>query len=142
MKSQPKILIVDDDNDLLTSYKDYFHKQGFTVDIAHYGDLGLEKLRDQDFQVALIDFQMPKMNGIEMIKIAKHEEIDTKMVILSSEGEGDRNDVIAAVNLGVSAWFDKSSSMMEELLKTVKELSDFMSFDELDRFISSLPEQN
>ncbi len=142
MKSQPKILIVDDDNDILTTYKDYFNKHGFTVDTAHYGDQGLEKLRDREFLVALVDFKMPKMNGIEMIKIAKHEEIDTKMVILSGEGEGERNDAIAAVNLGVSAWFEKSSDINEDLLNTVKKLSDLMSFDEIDRLISFLPEQN
>lgn len=142
MKYQQKILIVDDDNDILTTYKDYFNKHGFTVDIAHYGDMGLEKLRDREFLVALVDFKMPKMNGIEMIKIAKHEEIDTKMVILSGEGEGERNDAIAAVNLGVSAWFEKSSDINEDLLNTVKKLSDLMSFDEIDRLISFLPEQN
>jgi two-component system nitrogen regulation response regulator NtrX len=142
MEHQHKILFVDGDNDILRTYKEFFKKRGFIVEVAHNGIQGLEKLRHRKFSVALVAIKVPKMNGIEIIKMAKEEEIETKIVILSGEGEGNRNDAIAAVNLGVSAWFEKSPSIMGDLLKKVQELSELMSFDEIDRFISSLHRQN
>jgi len=75
MERQYQILIVDDDDAILSSYQDYFTKQGFTVKVAHNGIEGLEKLREIDFDVALVDINMPNMNGLEMIKPANEENI-------------------------------------------------------------------
>jgi DNA-binding response OmpR family regulator len=52
MERQYQILIIDDDNDILSRYQVYFTKQGFTVKVAHDGIEGLEKLREIDFDVA------------------------------------------------------------------------------------------
>jgi ActR/RegA family two-component response regulator len=58
MERQYQILIIDDDNDILSRYQVYFTKQGFTVKVAHDGIEGLEKLREIDFDVALVDINM------------------------------------------------------------------------------------
>jgi len=138
MERQYRILIVDDDSEILNTYQDYLNQHGFEVETACDGVVGLEKLRREEFDVALVDINMPNMNGIEMIKRAFEEEIDTDIVILSGEGEGNRNDAIAAVNAGVSAWFEKSRVVMDDLLKKVKDLSGFMSLDEINRLLSAL----
>ncbi len=142
MERQYQILIIDDDNDILSRYQIYFTKQGFTVKVAHDGIEGLEKLREIDFDVALVDINMPNMNGLEMIKQANEENIDTDMVILSGEGEGNRNDAIAAINIGVSAWFEKSRGTMDDLLNKIKELSGFISINEIERLLSALYQPN
>ena len=81
---------------------------------------------------------MPNMNGLEMIKPANEENIDTDMVILSGEGEGNRNDAIAAINIGVSAWFEKYRGAMSDLLNKIKELSGFISLNEIEHLLSAL----
>ncbi|HIE00468.1 MAG TPA: response regulator [Thiotrichaceae bacterium] len=142
MKTQHSILIVDNDNDVVNTYRDYFKKQKMRVDVAHNSIEGLKKLREGEFHVALVNLNLPRMNGLEMIEMAKEEDIMTNMVILSEKGEGDRNNAITALNLGVKGWFEKTPRAMNELLNKVKELSESMSLDEIDSFISALSTQN
>ena len=117
MKTQHSILIVDNDNDVIATYKDYFKKEKMTVDVAHNSIEGLKKLREGEFHVALVNLNLPRMNGIEMIKMAKQEDIMTNMLILSEKGEGDRNNASMAINLGVKAWFEQTPRTMNDLLK-------------------------
>jgi DNA-binding response OmpR family regulator len=105
MEQRNKLLIVDDETDLLHIYQDYFTKCGFKVDIASNGVEGLEKLRHGGFEVAIIDVKMPKMDGITLAKKIQDEGIDTNVIILS--GHGNKEDAVAAINIGVDAWFEK-----------------------------------
>ncbi|MDM8560176.1 response regulator [Candidatus Parabeggiatoa sp. HSG14] len=135
MDRQYQLLIVDNNKETLTTYRRYFLQHGIFVEIAHNGVEGLEKFRKEEFDVVLIDIKMPEMNGIEMVKKIREKAINTEIVILSEKGEGEREEAIAAINLNVSAWFEKSPEIMEDLLEKVKDLA---SLDEIDRLIDVL----
>ncbi|RKZ80464.1 MAG: hypothetical protein DRR19_23575 [Candidatus Parabeggiatoa sp. nov. 1] len=64
---------------MLTTFQDYFTKRGFLVDTASDGVEGLEKLRVDEFDVAIVDFKMPKMNGIDMISQALATDTDANI---------------------------------------------------------------
>lgn len=141
MEHQESILIVDDEQEILNVYRYFFDKRGFHVEVAHNGREGLEKLRTRKFEVAIVDLKMPEMDGIEMIRQANTEGIDTEMIILT--GHGEKDDAIAAINLGyraVGAWFEKSGINMDELLAKVKELLEGVPIEEVRRILSVLPE--
>jgi len=138
MERQYRVLIVDDNNDIRTTYQDYFTEQGFIVDVAPNGLEGLEKLREIEFDVALVDLEMPLMKGLEMLKIAREEGRDTETVILSEHGNKD--DAIAAIKMGVRDWFEKSSLEMSKLLDKVKELAEGVPLDEIRRILSVIPD--
>ncbi|MEZ4671270.1 MAG: response regulator [Anaerolineae bacterium] len=137
MEREYKLLIVDDESEILNTYKEYFAKRDFQVEVASNGIEGLEKLIHGEFDVAIVDIQMPKMNGIEMIRLARKEGVDTDMVILT--GHGDRDDAVAAINLGVSAWFEKPSIEMSKLKDKVVDIAQVISLTEVERILSAIP---
>jgi DNA-binding response OmpR family regulator len=123
-----KLLIVDDEVEIRKTYGDYFTKRGFIVDTAADGVTGLDKLLHDEFDVALVDIKMPKMDGLEMIRQALDDDmVDASMIVLT--GHGDREEAVKAVNLGVDAWFDKTKYEPSDLLNKVNELSEFMPPD-------------
>ncbi|TGO02343.1 hypothetical protein PN36_26490, partial [Candidatus Thiomargarita nelsonii] len=107
MERQYKLLIVDNEPEIRDTYGNYFAKRGFIVDTAADGVEGLDKLLHDEFDAALIDIKMPKMDGIEVIRQALTDDlVDASMIVLT--GHGDREDAIKAINYGADAWFDKS----------------------------------
>jgi DNA-binding response OmpR family regulator len=60
MERKYKLLIVDDEKNLRTEFQNYFASEGFIVETADDGITGLEKLRADEFDVAIVDLKMPK----------------------------------------------------------------------------------
>ncbi|NJO18287.1 MAG: response regulator [Thioploca sp.] len=131
------LLIVDDEIEIGNTYRDYFVR-GFQVKIAKNGQEGLEKLRTGEFNVAIVDLLMPKMKGIDMIRQAREEGINTDMIILT--GHGERDEAVESINLEVNGWFDKSGIEMPKLLKKVKELSEGIPIYQIRQILSAIPE--
>ncbi len=140
MERKYYILVVDDEKEILDTYKEYFTKRGFYADTACNGVEGLEKLRKEDFDVAIVDIMMPDMDGIEMIRQSHEEGIDTSMIILT--GNGGKDEAVDAINTGVDAWFGKSDIEMSDLLKKVRELAEGVPLDEIRRILAVIPEED
>ena len=141
MEPQYQILIIDHDHNSRLYYQKYLKKNNFRVKIANNALEGLDKLRDEKFQVTLINISLPQINAIELIQMIVDENINTEIVILSEKNEGNRDDAIAAINLGVKGWFEKSPLQFRDLLDKVIYLAESSGVDEIDRLISSLPPQ-
>ncbi len=140
MERNHKIIIIDDEDEILSIYKSYFCKRGFIVDTACDGSEGFKKLSEGEFDVAIIDIKMPKMDGIELIGKVKEEGIDTSLIILT--GHGGEEEAINALNLGTDFWFGKSGIEMNKLLDKVKELSEGVPLDEIRRLLSVIPDED
>jgi len=141
MERKYKLLIIDDDNNIVTTFQDYFTQQGFIVDTAYDGITGLEKLRADEFDVAIVDLKMPNMNGIEMISQAlATTDTDANMIMICNPDESDKADVIKALNIGVDAWFEKSELDMPQLLKRVTELAQVIPPDMVKRLAAMIPD--
>jgi two-component system, response regulator YesN len=116
-----KILIVDDDEAILKPYQEFFTEYGFFAETVPNGKQGLEKLKTAEFDVAIVDIQMPVMNGIEMIRQAKEAGVDTDMIILT--GYGGEKEAVQALKLGVVDWFYKHEVTMSLLKNKVDALT-------------------
>jgi DNA-binding response OmpR family regulator len=138
MERPIKLLIVDDESQIRETYGEFFAKRGFDVDVASDGEEGLSRLREDVFDVAIVDIRMPKMDGGELARHVSEEGIDTSLIILT--GHGEKEDAIKAINLGVEAWFEKAAINMDELLQRVSELAEVIPLDEVRRILSAIPE--
>lgn len=116
-----KILIVDDDEAILKPYKEFFSEYGFFTETAADGKQGLEKLKTGEFDVAIVDIQMPVMNGIEMIRQTKEAGIDTDIIVLT--GHGGEKEAVQALKLGAADWFYKHEVTMSLLKDKVDALT-------------------
>ncbi|OQY56675.1 MAG: hypothetical protein DRR08_19420 [Candidatus Parabeggiatoa sp. nov. 2] len=137
MERKYRVLIIDNDNDILTTYQNYLTQHGLEVETASDGIAGLEKLRTGEFDVAIVEVQLSKINGIEISRHANEEGIETEMIIFTKGGE--KQEVVSAINAGVKAWFEKTSIERPHFLKKVKELAEGVSLDEIRRILSVVP---
>lgn len=93
-----KILLVDDDNNILEAYKRHLYKK-YEVVTAANGVEGLAILKEQGpFAVVVSDFRMPEMNGIQFLSAARKLAPDTVRVMLT--GQADMQAAIDAINEG------------------------------------------
>ncbi len=137
MNKQYSILIVDDELPITQSFKEFFEDYDYIVETANNGKEGLEKIRNGDFDVAIVDLRMPEMDGIEMIRQANAEEIDPEWIILT--GHGERNEAIEAIKLKIDDWFDKQGIDMSKLLEKVRKLT-YGHLDDVRRIFTRIRE--
>jgi DNA-binding response OmpR family regulator len=136
MTQRYKLLVIDDEQPILDEIKNYFEKRDFAVETALSGEDGLEKLRKQPFDVALVDLRMPQMSGLEVIQKINEELIPVSIAIIT--GHGGEKEAVAALNMGgiVHAWFTKGDYDMADLYQRVKELAQIIPEAKLDEFFS------
>ncbi len=112
-----RILVVEDDEDILNLYKDILEGEGYEVEIARNGLEGVEKFEKGEFALVILDIRMPQMDGIEALGRILNTKKDTKIIINSAYGTYRDN----FLTWGADAYLIKSSSI-DILINKVKEL--------------------
>ncbi|MBS4190550.1 response regulator transcription factor [Bacillus sp. FJAT-49705] len=107
---QPRLLLVDDDPSISEMVKNYLTKEGFVVSVALNGEDGISMFIREEFDLILIDIMMPKLDGIEAIKIIR-EKSSIPILIMSAKD----SDVDKAIGLGFGAddYIAKPFSLLE-----------------------------
>ena len=101
-----KIAIIEDDPAISQMYRFKFEAEGYTVETAGNGKLGLELAESMQPDVMLVDLMMPEMTGDEMLSELRQQPWgkDVKVIILTNKGEQEIPESIKALN--VSAVVD------------------------------------
>ncbi len=112
-----RILVVDDDLNILKVFKQILEKAGYQVETADTGKVALEKLRKGKFNVSLIDVRLPDMDGTELLqKMAGNSEIIKIVITGFSTVEVGKK----AADYGADDFLVKPVKP-EELIATVRE---------------------
>jgi hypothetical protein len=82
--SEGRVLIVDDSEDNRVMMAAYLEKSSFTFDMAENGLEGVEKALQQNYDMVLMDIQMPKMDGFEAIKYLREKNYDGPVVAVTA----------------------------------------------------------
>ena len=102
--SATKILIIDDDADLVSLLTDNLQLEGFSPSPAYNGEDGLLKLSQENFDLVILDVMMPGMKGTEVLaKIREHSHIPVIMLT----ARGDPADRIIGLELGADDYVPK-----------------------------------
>lgn len=104
-----RILIADDDKELLKMLKNYFTLKDYLVDTAGNGFEAVEKARDQ-YDIILLDITMPVMNGLEVCR-AIREEIRCPILFLTAKSE--EQDKVNGLLSGGDDYISKPFSILE-----------------------------
>ena len=120
--SKKKILVVDDDSDLNTVLVDKLNFSGFEAFGAEDGVDGLQKALELHPDVILLDLVMPKMGGLEMLKMLRKDEWGkgVKVIILTLLEKVDY--VADAVENNVHDYIVKTGHSLDEIVTRVNEL--------------------
>jgi diguanylate cyclase (GGDEF)-like protein/PAS domain S-box-containing protein len=116
VNEQSQMLIVDDQLPLLQSLQALMRINGFQVDLARSGGEAITKLQDNDYQLVLLDLQMPGIDGLEVLEYIQQAKLDLEVIVIS--GETSFSSVKDAIRLGAFDFLRKPYNP-EELLRTV-----------------------
>jgi DNA-binding response OmpR family regulator len=103
-----RILVVEDEARLASSLRAGLEAEGFAVDTAHDGEEGLWYAREHEYDAILLDIMLPRVNGHEVCRILREEEIWTPIVMLTAR-DGDR-DQVQALDTGADDYVTKPFS--------------------------------
>jgi DNA-binding response OmpR family regulator len=116
-----KIAIVEDDAAISMMYRIKFEAEGYTVETAENGKLGLALIEDMKPDIILLDLMMPEMDGEEMLTKLRATSWgkDIKVIILTNMGESEAPPTIK--ELGVEAFILKANMTPRQVAELVKE---------------------
>lgn len=113
------ILVVEDEYAMLMGIKDNLEFEGYQVDTADDGALGLQKILDNSYNLIILDVMLPSMSGFDICKKARMQNIDTPIIMLTAKGEVI--DKVLGLELGADDYITKPFSL-RELLARIKAL--------------------
>ena len=119
-----KLAIIEDDPAISQMYRMKFETEGYKVETAENGKIGLDMIEKMKPDMVLLDLMMPEMNGDEMLEIMRATEWgkDVPVIVLTNMGEQEIPEKIE--KLGINALILKAEmtpKQVEELVK--KEIS-------------------
>ncbi|MEM6846066.1 MAG: sigma-54 dependent transcriptional regulator [Bacteroidota bacterium] len=116
-----KILIIDDEKAIRGSLREILEYEKYAVDEATDGEEGLQMLAKGDYDVALCDIKMPKMDGIEVLEKAVQQGVDTQFIMVSAHGTIET--AVEATKMGAYDFVPKPPDL-NRLLVTIKNALD------------------
>ncbi len=114
-----KILLVDDEKQLVEAVSVILKQNKYLVDCAYDGEEGLDYALTGVYDLIILDVMMPRMDGFTMLKILRSKKIDVPVLILSAKTE--TNDRVDGLNMGADDYLTKPFST-DELLARIKAL--------------------
>ena len=123
-ESKKKILIVEDDLYINKMYQLKLNLEGYEVEIAENGKVGVEKAKSFEPDIMLLDILMPEMDGFEVLKRIK-ADADTKdipVLIMSNLGQEDH--IQKGKELGAVGYIVKTQYTPAKVVEIIKEVLD------------------
>lgn len=102
---EEKILVVDDEKNILLTVKHALAAQGYQVQTATTGEEALRQLAGGDFDLLLLDLKLPGIGGLEVLRQAAQQRPDTRVVIISAYGTVA--SAVEAMKLGAVDFLEK-----------------------------------
>lgn len=115
-----KILLVEDTVQLNKALSTLLKRNSYLVDSAFDGEEALMFIKDYEYDVIILDIMLPKIDGLEVLKRARENKVDTPIILLTARSTVE--DKITGLDLGADDYLPKPFST-EELLARIRALS-------------------
>ncbi len=112
-----KVILIDDDKELLELLEEYLTNNDMEVYKANCGEKALEMIKEDRFDIAILDVMMPNMNGLEVLKRINNEYNYLPVIMLTAKG--DEVDRILGLEMGADDYIPKPFNP-RELLARIK----------------------
>jgi DNA-binding response OmpR family regulator len=112
-----KILIVEDELNMMKGLKDNLEFEGYDIDFATEGNTGLQKVINNSYDLILLDVMLPGVSGLDICKAARKKGVNTPIILLTAKGE--EIDKVLGLELGADDYITKPFSL-RELLARIK----------------------
>ena len=124
MKSNMKILVIDDERSIRNSLKEILADEGYDVDVAEDGVQGCAMVEKEKYNIIFCDIKMPGMDGMEVLDQLVDMGVDSAIVMIS--GHGDFSTVVECMKKGASDYIPKPLDL-NRILITIKNATERVS---------------
>lgn len=113
----PRVLIVDDEPNIVISLEFLFKREGFAVSVARDGEEGLAAIRSQRPELVVLDVMMPKLDGFAVLEAVRADPGLAATRILMLTAKGREAEQKKGLTLGADAYLSKPFSTHELVAK-------------------------
>ncbi len=121
-KNRTKILLIEDDPFLLGMYSQRFESDGFEVCMASDGPKGFEIAKQCQPDLILLDILIPKMNGFDILKKIKQEELTKDIPVIILTNLSQKEEIEQGLAMGAEEYLIKAHYVPSEIVEKVKEV--------------------
>ncbi|MEK7821801.1 MAG: response regulator, partial [Planctomycetota bacterium] len=118
MTGKARVLVVDDEVNLLKTLSDVLNRNGYEVAVAKDGPSALGLIEKNGFDIALLDIRMPHMDGVELLERIKARHPDVEVIIMTAYGTIET--AIKSIKLGAYAYILKPLDIDDVLVNLKK----------------------
>ena len=115
--TRERILLIEDEPDIAEVLQYNLEKEGFQVETARRGDMGLEAIRREVPDLLLLDLMLPGIDGLELTRILKRDNATSRLPIVMLTARGEEVDRIVGLELGADDYISKPFSPREVVLR-------------------------
>ncbi len=116
-----RILIVDDEKDLVELLSYNLKKERFSIDASYDGDDALIKLKNNKYDLIILDLMLPGMDGLEILRFIRSKKELSSLPVLMLTAKGEETDRVIGLEMGADDYVTKPFSP-RELIARVKAL--------------------
>ena len=106
-----RLLVIEDNIELSNSMKKGLENMNFKVDISNTGEEGEEKASINEYDVILLDLNLPDTDGIEVLKYLRKKSIDTPIIIITARD--NVSDLAIGLDNGADDYITKPFQLLE-----------------------------
>ena len=129
--SKEKILVVDDEEDILELVRYNLFKNGYQVTCVSSGELAMQKLKEETPQIILLDIMLPGMDGLDVCRSLRSNPATVNIPIIMITAKGEDADIVTGLELGADDYLTKPFSP-RVLLARIRAILRRNKQDELD----------
>ena len=108
--AKERILVVDDEEDILELVRYNLSREGYSVDGTLSGEEALRKARTKGYDLIILDLMLPGIDGLEVTKKLKANEKTRNIPIVMLSAKGEEADIVAGLELGADDYITKPFS--------------------------------
>lgn len=116
-----KILIIEDDRYISKMYQLKLSLESYSVQVADNGRLGVEKIKEFNPDIILLDILMPELDGFEVLKIVKDDDATKKIPVLIMSNLGQEDHIQKGMDMGAVGYIVKSQYTPSKVVEKIKE---------------------
>lgn len=116
-----KIAIIEDDQTISQMYRMKFQTDGFDVQMANNGKIGVALVKEFKPDIILLDLQMPEMDGAEALAEMRKHDWGAKIPVIILTNMGEEESPASLKNLNVESYIVKADLTPSQVVSKVKE---------------------
>lgn len=108
-----RVLIIDDERDIVELISYNLEKEGFAVDAAYDGEEALAKIRNESYDLVLLDLMLPGIQGVELCRILRNNSTTARLPIIMITARSEEVDKVIGLEMGADDYVAKPFSPRE-----------------------------